>query len=143
MYRVFASLKEDINSGWVWLGSPKLQQRSIIRITNRNNGKSVCCEALRIDENFRQDYNQRARTYKIDTRENVIVINEWFRSKLGGFCPQTEQDFAIFPQDERWGRLRACLQHPQIAVRLPMEIAIVSVVLGIIGVGLGIISLCK
>ncbi len=55
-YKVYAALKDDINSGWVWVGGFDGTQRSIIKIKNEENGKSVYCEFLKIDENFKKQY---------------------------------------------------------------------------------------
>ena len=57
-YKVYASLINDINSGWVWIGDFKDEQRSIVKITNLKNKKTVYCEALKIDSNFKKNTNK-------------------------------------------------------------------------------------
>jgi hypothetical protein len=40
-YRVLASLRDDLNQGWVWLTNSGLDSRSVVKITNKKNGGSV------------------------------------------------------------------------------------------------------
>jgi hypothetical protein len=47
-----------MNEGWVWLSNHGYAPRSIIKIKNKSNGAVVHCEALEIDDNFTQEYNQ-------------------------------------------------------------------------------------
>ena len=50
-YRVFASLAEESNSGWVWLWkTDKLKSRTIVKIVH--DGRNVFCECRAIDGNF-------------------------------------------------------------------------------------------
>lgn len=51
-YKIYAALMDDINSGWVWVGGFSGEQRSIVKLKNKSNDRSVFCEALRIDKNF-------------------------------------------------------------------------------------------
>ncbi len=44
--KVFASLSEDINNGWVWLPEKIVNERCIVKIKNVESGKTVFCEAL-------------------------------------------------------------------------------------------------
>lgn len=37
-YRVFTALKEDINSGWIWIENPIIKERTVIKITNLDTG---------------------------------------------------------------------------------------------------------
>lgn len=57
-YYIYASLREDINSGWVWLEKPNLESRSVIKIKNLKNSKQIYCEALIIDDNFKKHYER-------------------------------------------------------------------------------------
>lgn len=40
-HKIYAALKGDINSGWVWGGGFNEKQRTIIKIKNQENGKSL------------------------------------------------------------------------------------------------------
>lgn len=136
--KVFASLAEDINNGWVWVPESLVADRTVVRIKNKNPGNSVYCEALPIGENYLKRYNTNNRTYKINDTNVSIVMNEWYRKKLGITKTQEELEFDIVTKDNPWGHLRASLQHPQIVVRLAMELAIIGLVLGVVGIYLGI-----
>ena len=54
--RIFASLREDAQQGWVWLQNSNFPARSIVKITNPKNKKSIYCESLQIDNNFLRLY---------------------------------------------------------------------------------------
>jgi len=136
--RVFASLSEDINNGWVWVPESLVDERTVVRIKNSNSGKVVFCEALQIGENYIKRYNTNDQTYRINDKDGSIVMSEWYRKKLAITETQTEIELEIVKNDKPYGHLRASLHHPQIVVRLAMELAILSVVLGAIGVYLGV-----
>jgi hypothetical protein len=139
-FTVYASLLEDINTGWVWLSNASFPPRCIIKITNPVARRSVYCEALQMDANFLAHYNQSPRLHISDCA-SAIVMNEWYRAKLGSLNTQSVCRLDVEQANNVCGQLRACLQHPQIVVRLATWLAIMSLVLGAIGVVLGVISL--
>jgi hypothetical protein len=139
--RVFAALRDDISQGWVWLDRNDLPLRSIVRVNNQANGKVVYCEALQIDKNFLRVYNQAPRLSITDTK-NTLVVGAWYRLKLG-VATQVDYDFDVRPSQRWWGRFWACAHHPQIVVRIAIWLAAWSVVLGLLGAVLGVISICR
>jgi hypothetical protein len=140
MYKVLAAMHADMNEGWVWLTGSAFVPRSIVKITNKANNKSVFCEHLEIDDNFINEYNQRPRVY-IDPNEETAVINAWYRKRLGGIATKTRHDLQIVEANGWWRRFRANTGHPQAVVRLATWLAAISVALGVIGVGLGVFSI--
>jgi hypothetical protein len=141
VYKVLAAMHADMNEGWVWLTGSGFVPRSIIKITNKANNKSVFCERLEIDDNFTKEYNQRPRVH-IDPNEETAVINAWYRKRLGGIATKTSYDLQIDEANGWWGKFRANTGHPQVVVRLATWLAVISVALGVIGVGLGALSIC-
>ena len=144
--KVFASLSEDINNGWLWVPEHVVKNRSVVKIKDLepDSGKSVFCEAIPIDENFISRYNKSELTHEIKDKKASIVINGWYRKKLGIWeIQQEEQNFQITVADNCWGHIRASLHHPQNVVRLAVTLAIISVILGIMSLVLGIMSLVK
>ena len=137
-YSVYAATPEEINVGWVWIGSPKLPSRGIVKITNEQANATVFCEALQIDENFLAVYNTPGRI-PIHQPDRTIVMNAWYRRLLGGVDTQSEQELKITSADTWWGRIRTCIQHPQVVVRLATWLGIISVVLGVTGVILSLL----
>lgn len=137
-YKVLAALKEDINQGWVWVQdeSVKLQPRSIVKITNKENRKSIFCECLVIDNNFTKSYNNQPRVHIND--EPTIIMNEWYRSKLGGIKTQGVHNLCIESENNLFGHFRANFGHPQTIVRMSMWLGTIGVILGVIGLFLGI-----
>lgn len=138
--RMFASLQEDSQQGWVWLMDSSLPPRATVKITNRATGKSVVCEALQIDSNFLDRYCQPPRL-RIEDPKEAIVASEWYRSNLGGIATNTDVDLEIVVASTPFGKFRACTHHPQIIVRVAAWLGLVSVVLGALGLVLGVVSL--
>jgi hypothetical protein len=140
-YRVFASRIEDVNLPGVWITYEKLLTRSVVSIRNKTNGQAVYCEAFVIEDNFIADYNSKPKRKPIDKPQPAIVISAWYRKLLG--IPNTRVDVVleIAPADKTYGRLRAWANHPDNAVRSSLYIALISLLLGVFGLVLGIISL--
>jgi hypothetical protein len=132
-------MKEDINNGWVWVAKPEVARRTVVCITNRENHKSIYCEALSIDTNFVRAYNQGDR-YQITDPANSIVLNEWYRTHLGDLRTQVDYDLNVENAEHLVGRLRSCIHHPQIVVRIAAWISLLSLLLGVIGIALGALS---
>lgn len=144
LLKIYTSLREDVNQGWVWIGKPDLPERCVVKISNISNGEKVYCETLKIDDNFLNHYNCRENTLKINDKSKSIVINYWYRAKLGNI-PQNEfVDLEITPYYgccicKCYANIMACIQHPQIIVRMAIWLGIISVALGIIGVGISLL----
>lgn len=134
-------MHKDMNQGSVWLTESGFVPRSIVKITSKANNKSVYCERLEIDENFTKEYNQRPRV-SIYPGEETAVINAWYRKRLGSIATKTSHDLQIVEANGWWGKFRANTGHPQVVVRLATWLAVISVALGVIGVGLGALSIC-
>ncbi|MCG7990594.1 MAG: hypothetical protein JAY98_03545 [Candidatus Thiodiazotropha lotti] len=126
-----------MNEGWVWIYPANFEPRSIVKVTNKINQKVVYCEVLAIDRNFRQEYNYPPRE-NISQNERTIVINGWYRKRLGNIETKLMYDLEILQDNSWWGKLRANTGHPQVVVRLATWLGIISVTLGILGVGLAI-----
>jgi hypothetical protein len=142
-YRVYASLFEHMNDGFVWLKRPDLHTRSVVKITCSLAKSAVFCEALQLEENFLTQYNSSGLRAKIETPETSIVMSSWYRKRLGNLKTHHEYPLQIDIADSLWGKSRACMQHPQNVVRVAMWLGIVSVGLGALGLLLGIASLFR
>jgi hypothetical protein len=149
-YKIFVALRDDINSGWVWVQDQDKQykQRAVICIKNSATRKEVYCEICQVDPNFRKNYNTKGGgREKIDVVTPSLVINEWYRKLLGIDKNQPEHKLDMTEVDTWYGKIRACLHHPQVIVRVATKLGIISVVEGLIGFGLGLaslfVSLCK
>jgi len=105
VYKVLASMRGDMNEGWVWLTGSGFVPRSIIKITNKADNKSVYCERLEIDNNFMEEYNQSPRFY-INPGEEAAVINAWYRKRLGGITTKTNHDLQIADANGWWGKVQ-------------------------------------
>jgi hypothetical protein len=138
-YTVFAALHEDTNAGWVWIGTKHGSHRPTIRLKNTTNGKSVFCEALHIEDNFKSRYNSQRTTLPISVVATSIVMNEWYRQRLGIGETQQSIDFDVRSANNWIGRFRANIAHPQVLVRQAMWLALLSVLLGGLSLGLALL----
>lgn len=137
--KIYAAREEDAHQGWVWLQQPDLPQRGVVCIVNPATKVKVHCEALQIDSNFLDRYNQPPR-WTINDPASALVIGEWFRAKLGTKT-QEHALLQIRPCRTWFGHFRACTDHPQVVVRVAAWLGGIGLALGIVGLGLGILSL--
>ncbi len=139
MMKVYAALKDDINEGHVWLGEPGLPPRCVVAITNTQNGRTVYCESFQFEKNFLTEYNQSPRI-NIDVPASSIVMGYWYRARLGGLETQEVYPLDVKAAKPVWGNLRACMQHPQVIVRVAVWLGLLSVGLGLLGVILAVFA---
>ncbi|MFJ0380053.1 hypothetical protein [Bordetella bronchiseptica] len=139
--KVFSALKDDVHQGWVWLENTSLPPRGVICITNLSNGKRIYCEALQIDGNFLKNYNISPRISITEPKDSV-VMGAWYRSGLGVSATQVNINLQIKACNSLIGKFRASIGHPQIVVRQGTWLGGIGFLLGLIGLVLGILSLC-
>jgi hypothetical protein len=140
--KIYASLFEHMNDGFVWLKLPELETRRVVKITNSQTKAVIFCEALRLDGNFLTHYNFDGRAH-IEKPETSIVMNEWYRKRLGNLETKNDYPLVIEVSDSWWDKIRACLQHPQNVVRIATRLGLIGVGLGVIGFVLGIVALSR
>jgi len=131
--KLYSALREDSQQGWVWLQNSSFPERSIVKITNTKVRKSIYCEALQIDNNFLKAYNKPPRI-SITNPQTTLVINGWYRAKLGGIHSQTDVDLTVTRCNSGYGKFMACIYHPQTVVRVAAWLGAISVVLGFVGI---------
>jgi len=91
---------------------------------------------------------QRASESKDWDNKNLIFINQWYRQRLGikevqSKEVQNNEELTINTQSKICWQIKACLQHPQIVVRLSTILGIISVALGIIAILIGCITITQ
>lgn len=138
--KIYAAMHDDSQQGWIWLRDVAIPSHAIVRIRNKDTKHSVYCEALQIDRNFLHKYNEAPRI-TISNPDNVLVINGWYRAKLGGIDTGSEIDLSVETINSLYGRIRACQYHPQNVVRIATWLGVSSVALGVFGLILGVIGL--
>ena len=138
------ALAEDINSPYLWFSDLPCPSREIVKVVNKNNSKSIWCEVIKASNNYIKRYNQISRTFNISRNDPFIVVNSWYRVKLGikkNEKYNIEIKKSIMPRLVK--QLCASYNHPDNTVRLAVNLAIVSVGLGLLGLILGLISLLR
>jgi hypothetical protein len=138
---IYAALSEHFSEGFVWLRRDGLPPRGVVKITNCGNSRRVFCQALQFDANFLSEYNERKRTLPIGSPESSIVMSYWYRAKLGDQGKAVEcgaSPLLRIAAPRSWNRwcwgLRACMQHPQLAMRVAVRLALLSIALGVVSV---------
>ena len=148
-YVIRASLHDEANEGWVWVED--FPSRSLIRIINQTNDRSVVCKTRKFDKNFLDRYNAEGagRIEINELKQNTIVMSGWYRDALGGFGT-TDKDnetgkvslnLCPLRRWKPWYQMRAASHHPDIVVRLGTRLGALGVWLGLLGSGLGFLSL--
>ena len=145
-YKILAALKEDINSPSIWVKDNDIAVRTLAKISINQENKSVWVELQVIDDNFTNNYNSSKQRLNIKKDEDCLVINQWYRNKLGIRSKETF-NLSIKP-NSCWmafpiRQMQAALSHPDSSVRICADLAIASVLLGLVGLVLGVVSLVK
>jgi hypothetical protein len=141
---VHVAMHDETNEGWVW--TRDFNSRSIVRILNPANNKSVYCQVRKIDPNFCYQYNKKPR--KFISEQNVLVISQWYRDALGITDEQRNAGsvalrivlMSCFPF-LLWASVRAAAHHPDITVRLGTRLGILGGWLGLVGVSFPLLDM--
>lgn len=136
--RVYAALLEEAHEGWVWMRMGNLPPRGIVCIANHDSGRRVYVEALQFDRNYLRRYNNSPRK-KLPAPDSsdlatCMVVNGWYRAKLGMSLDERKANLCVTGANHVWGRLGACLDHPQVGVRAAAWLGIISVALGALSI---------
>lgn len=137
------ALAENIEAGFVWLSTPKIESRTIVRIINHDNSQKVYCQSLNIDQNFCSKYNKGKKKTTINEENSYIVTSKWYRDKLGiekNKNVSLEVKTANSKIENMWWAYQAAKKHPENAVRLSTRIASISLFLGVLSILLAIIA---
>lgn len=130
-YQLHHALWQDMESGSIWLQEPVVTSRTVVKVTHQ--GRVLYCEAKRIDAYLRAYFlKEFAEDLGGDT--NPLLMNAWYRKRLGLEADSGEVELDIQAAENPWGRFFACLHHPQLAVRLATWLATWSVLLAVLGI---------
>lgn len=137
-YYVLKVLSEDIHSGHCWIKNQELKTRGLISIKNIENGKKVILEGLAIEKDYKKHYfeknNSTTNKEIINNNKSILQISSWYRKKLGIEKTQKEYDLSIRPIKgcDIVSRIRSCINHPQLAVRIGTWLGCIGVIIGAI-----------
>ena len=136
-YKVFFALAGDILAPYIWVSDLQDKLRGeIVKITNHGNDKSVVCQVLLADENYKKRYDQSPLTKNISNmKDPFVVMNRWYREDRLRITNVDDANLEIKPICQwRWLELiRASFSHPDYSIRLAVYLAILSVILGFAG----------
>ena len=138
--RILAALKSDTMEGWGWISKNLITKNGFYKISH-SKGKNVLCYLRIIDNNFIDEYNS-ARTHKIEQENDSLIINEYYRTRLK--ISETNKSYHI--------NISKCnflcrvfkfeFTHPNPYVRQSSKMTVLSLVFGIISLGLTIFTIC-
>jgi hypothetical protein len=143
-YEVHQDEKEDLNEGWIRLRNPRLKKkiknrRPVCLVKDAVSGKKIFVETLYADDPWLSGRRHETKQRLLASPKNLIFLSAWYRHRLGldELAVPTDRLLDIAP-DANFCRkiiwqLRACEQHPQIAV-------VMSTVLAIMGAGFGVVG---
>lgn len=146
-------LHAESSSGWVWCdpGSDlkkklKLNEsaRTLVRIVNRRNRKSVVCECRLLDDYYVRTYDEvsRDKGYEFLQRaNNPMIMSGWYRRALGIGDEGHREELSLERVGKYLGPIRAGAEHPDQIIRLATRLGVLSVWLGFDGLALGALSL--
>jgi hypothetical protein len=148
-YRVYPSLFEEMNEGYVWINEPELRSRQVVKITNVSKEKSIYCETRTIDKGFKKNYQKKNTTIEDEEIENIlsdgenqIVISQWYRDDLD---IDIEDDVDLKIEKTRWygvlANYWASIQHPNVVSRIATRISVWGLILAILSLVVGIVPM--
>jgi len=144
-YELHTAIWDDVESGAIWISptpASTFTSRTIVHVRNEDNHRSIRCEAKMVDEYYLKRFTEQT-GHTVDETAQHVFINAWYRKALGLTTRQGPIKLAIVADESLPGKLRACLQHPQVVVRIATVLGLWSVALGIISLALGILSLVR
>lgn len=140
-YEVFAALYEDSNEGWIWMpGEKDFDSRDHITVKSIATGKKVTCVCRIIDDNYIIQYNQPPRRIIANPKE-AIVLSTYYRDKLADRAKSKEiktSNIYEFEIKKVWRfnyfrKILALVQHPDNAIKIATWLAIISIIIGLLG----------
>jgi hypothetical protein len=142
-YKIYVALDTEKNEGWVWLPFDAGLSAEFVAIKNPTNGWKIVCERRTVDENFRDVYNSMQSTIRLPETGRFIVMNAWYRQRLGILDTKPEVPLGVSNSTGWLAMCGASRHHPNPAIRMSISLALLSVFLGLAGVIEGIIALSK
>ena len=127
-FKIFASMQLDSMEGWVWTNNDIVSGNSLVIIRNLKNQKKIKCYKRTIDANFTKNYNRQGDgRLKLVLNENVMVMNEYYRTKLG-VSTQCQYDLGI--RLTKWyERIFTYWNHPNPVVQYGARMGILALLL--------------
>ena len=140
--KIYASLQIDSMEGWVWTNCKVVRGNNLVIITNLKNKKRIKCYKRTIDDNFEKSYNRKGEgRLKLDLNEDVIVMNEFYRTKLK-VNTKCHQDLDI--RSAKWSeRIVTNWNHPNPQVQYSNQMGVWAMLIAILSLLLALFSLYR
>ena len=115
-YTVRPSLYSEALESWVWLSNNNLS--GFIKITN-------------FDDNFIKKYNDSDNTFKINNKENYIILNEYYREKLQ---VEKHNDVQLLIKKQNWVDIffKNNWNNPNPLIQNTVRVSVISLFIGLI-----------
>ncbi|MBK6991194.1 MAG: hypothetical protein IPH34_04945 [Chitinophagaceae bacterium] len=128
-YTVRPSLYSEALESWVWLSNNNLS--GFIKITNSSNNKTVYTYKRNFDDNFIKKYNDSDNTFKINNKENYIILNEYYREKLQ---VEKHNDVQLLIKKQNWVDIffKNNWNNPNPLIQNTVRVSVISLFIGLI-----------
>lgn len=140
--KIFAAMYEGLDSGHIWVPVGTIDNNGSLsrRIAKVCFGeKSIHFDVLEFDSGYRKRYCESGSgrlLISIET-ENIVVINDWYRRKLGigknYKDSKIEVALDIRPNAAYFSGILACFDHPRVIAWIATWIGLLGATLGLIG----------
>ncbi len=145
-YKIYKSLHEESKSGWIWIYNKDLLENSqnirFLKIKNNSYNKIIYAEKREIDNNYKEIYNDNKRTKKFElNQEKILIMSYHYRNLLGVKGISDCNDLSVEISNCLWYKLLTLKGHPDPIVKISFWLAVSSIVIGLLGIVLSIVSL--
>lgn len=148
LFKIMAALFEESNSGWVWLDVEGFETRDYVKISRYDQKErrkyTTYCQVRIIDKAYVRLYNRKApKKINISLHHNFIIMNGYYRNKLGNLKPGEKVDLEIkrIAKPNIFELLRTFTGHPDKAIVVSSWLGILSFCLGFLSLIFAIIAL--
>ncbi len=140
--KILASRKTDAMEGWAWICPTLITENGFYKIINKSTKKEVTCYLRIIDDNYISEYKT-GNTLTLKKDDKSIVLNEFYRKKIG--VENTNTKFSLEIKKAGWyfEYLSFEFSHPNPYVRQSSRLTLISFCIGIIALGLTLLTIIR
>ncbi len=143
-YRVHQCLDSEISEGYVWITDKNiLASRGVIKIVRTDIFPCpvIFCDGLYCDENYLKKRTKIKDAVKNDKERGIesVILSAYYRSKLdinesGDNSSVVKLYVSSVGYFNFVDRIAACIQHPQVGVRMAAWIGICGLIIGVVSI---------
>jgi len=139
--QIYKSIYEESNEGWIWISSMNgIKSRQLIHVKNTQTDKSIYVSCRIIDNDFIKIYNAGNNRKKMNLN-NSMVISSYYRDllEINENVDISTFEIKLIEKKQICKKIQFLTKHPDLALRLATELAIISVTIGFVSILISII----